>query len=153
MTSMMISVYIYIYIPDTGTCLSFASDMSLTYTSKLFCQCQFKLQVFLINLSTLSKIVSFSCPGFSWGQHKKKKKATKLGNKLIMFEIAKTNNWRRSVSNVLWRPGENSSRQVRLIYTCTLRDTGLILSHWFNQLQSSGDAARDVLGCKLTYHT
>ena len=42
----------------------------------------------------------------------------KLGNKLIVFEIAKTNNEMMSsvLSNILGRPGGNSSKQIRLIH-------------------------------------
>ena len=42
----------------------------------------------------------------------------KLGNKLILFENAKTNNEMMSsvLSNILGWPGGNSSKQVRLIY-------------------------------------
>ena len=40
-----------------------------------------------------------------------------IGNKLIVFEIAKTNNEMMSsvLSNILGWPGGNSSKQVRLI--------------------------------------
>ena len=41
-----------------------------------------------------------------------------LANKLIIFEIAMTNNEMMSsvLSNILGRPGGNSSKQVRLIH-------------------------------------
>ena len=51
----------------------------------------------------------------------------KLGNKLILFEIAMTNNEMMSsgLSNILEWPGR------KFVHTCTLRDT--ILSNWLNQ--------------------
>ena len=69
-----------------------------------FCQC------LLLNLDSLCEIVSFS-KRFHREQH------TKFGNKLIVFEIAKTNNETMSsvLSNILGWPGRYSSKQVRLI--------------------------------------
>ena len=59
---------------------------------------------------SLCEIVSFS-ERFHREQHKK------FGNKLIVFEIAKTNNEMMSsvLANILGWPGANSSKQVRLI--------------------------------------
>ena len=61
---------------------------------------------------SLCEIVSFS-ERFHREQHKK----LKFGKKLIVFEIAKTNNEMMSsvLSNILGWPGGNSSKQVRLI--------------------------------------
>ena len=51
------------------------------------------------------------------GNSNKKTKQKKIGNKLIVSEIAKTNNEMMSgvLSNILRWPGGNSSKQVRLI--------------------------------------
>ena len=53
----------------------------------------------------------------------------KLGNKLILFENAKTNNEMMSsvLSNILGWPGENSSRQVRLIHIQASRHDSVTL--------------------------
>ena len=80
------------------------------------------LSVFIIfNLDSLCGIVSFSWP-FHGKQHKK------LGNKLILFQIAKMKNEIMSsiLSNILGWPGGNSSKQV-----CLIQDT--MLSHWLDQ--------------------
>ena len=56
----------------------------------------------------------------------------KLGNKLILFEIAKTNNEMMSsvLSNSLGWPEGNSSKQVRFIH---MHASNTIPSHWLNQ--------------------
>jgi len=54
----------------------------------------------------------------------------KLGNKLIVFEIAKTNNEMMSsvLSNILGWPGGNSSKQVRLIHMHASRHDSVTLA-------------------------
>ena len=60
---------------------------------------------------------------FSNEQHKQ------LGNKLLVFEIAKTNNEMMSsvLSNILGWPGGNSSKQVRLIHIHASRHDSVTL--------------------------
>ena len=54
----------------------------------------------------------------------------KLGNKLILFEIAKTNNEMMSsvLLNILGWPGGNSSKQVCLIHMHTSRHDSVTLA-------------------------
>ena len=54
----------------------------------------------------------------------------KIGNELILFEIARKNNEMmcRVLSNILGWPGENSFRQVRLIHMHTLRHDSVTLA-------------------------
>ena len=57
-------------------------------------------------------------------------KKTKNGIKLIVFEIAKTNNEMVSsvLSNILGWPGGNSSKQVRLIHMHASRHDSVTLA-------------------------
>ena len=59
-----------------------------------------------------------------------KKQHKKLGNKLIVFEIAKTNNEMLSsvLSKILGWPGENLSKQVCLIHMHTSRHDSVTLA-------------------------
>ena len=52
------------------------------------------------------------------------------GDKLIVFEIAKTNNEMMSsvLSNILGQPWGNSSKQVRLIYMHTSKNNSVTLA-------------------------
>ena len=60
---------------------------------------------------------------------KKKRKKNKLGNKLILFEIAKNNEMMSSVlSNIFGWPGGNSSKQVRLIHMHASRQDSVTLA-------------------------
>ena len=70
----------------------------------------FFVNVYFLNLDCLCETVSFSYR-FHREQHKK------FGDKLIAFEIAKTNNEMISsvLSNILGWPGGTSSKQVRSI--------------------------------------
>ena len=77
--------------------------------------------VYFFNLDSLCEIVLLS-QRFDGEQHEK------LGNKLILFEITKTNNemMYSVLSNILGWPVGNSPKQVRLIHmhrTCTFRYT------------------------------
>ena len=68
----------------------------------------------------------FHFPSVFMGNSKKKK----LGNKLIVFEIAKTNNEMMSsvLSNILGWPGGNLSKQVRLIHMHASRHDSVTLA-------------------------
>ena len=85
---------------DTGTSQFCVHISCINY----FCQCLF----FKSGQSVWNSFIFLT---FHWEQH------NKTGNKLIIFEIAKTNNVMMSnvLSNILGWPGGNSSKQVRLI--------------------------------------